>query len=80
MQPVTHQAYPLHCLSPLVTTSGLTILTLEACNPIVIEQDDRVYMVIYRWCAAFEVDLFTGLQRLPFDFMDIGHVKTPKET
>ena len=80
MLPVTHQAYPLHCLSPLVTASGLTILTPEACNPIVIEQDDRVYMVLYGWCAASELDLFTGLQRLPFDLLDIGPVKTQRST
>ena len=63
-----------------MTASGLTILTPEAYNPIVIEQDDRVYVVLYGWCAASELDLFTGLQRLPFDLLDIGPVKTQRST
>jgi hypothetical protein len=80
MLPVTHQAYPLHCLSPLVTVSGLTILTPEACNPREIDHDARVYVVLYGWSAASELDLFTGLQQLPFDLLDIGPVKTQRST
>jgi hypothetical protein len=69
MLPVTHQAFPLHCETPLVTASGLTFFTPVACNPIVVEQSERVYLVIYGWSAATECALFTGLQELPFDIL-----------
>jgi hypothetical protein len=80
MLPVTHQAFPLHCDTPLVTASGLTLFTPMACNPIVVEQHERVYLVIYGWSAATEVNLFTGLQQLPFDLLNTGSVKTQRST
>ena len=48
-----------------MTTTGLTVLTPGPWNPIVIEENNRVYLVIYGWNAASELELFTGLQELP---------------
>jgi hypothetical protein len=80
MLPVTHQAFPLHCDTPLVTASGLTFFTPVACIPIVVEQNERVHLVIYGWSAATECALFTGLQQLPFDLLNTGSVKTQRST
>ena len=38
--PVIHQAFPLHCASPMVTATGLTILTPGQCNPLLIEENN----------------------------------------
>ena len=78
--PVTHQAFPLHCDSPMVTPTGLTILTPGPCNPLLIEENNRVYLVIYGWEAASETELFTGLQDLPFDIVDASAVKMQRST
>ena len=50
--PVTHQAFPLHCESHMVTPTGLTLLTPGPCKPLQIEDSNRVYLVIYGWEAA----------------------------
>ena len=64
----------------MVTATGLTILTPGKCNPLVIEENNRVYLVIYGWDAASETELFTGLQDLPFDIVDAGAVKMQRST
>ena len=80
MLPVTHQAFPLHCDTPLVTASGLTLFKPVQCNPLVVDQDGRVQLVIYGWSATTETALFTGLQRLPFDILNSSPVKTQRST
>jgi hypothetical protein len=51
------------------------MLTPGKYNPLVIEENKRVYLVINGWDAASETKLFTGLQDLPFDIVDAGAVK-----